>query len=66
MVVILYKDIKKNDFVNKYKCLNMIKKHQNFLKIIKDLKPYFIKFKEDKFIKTKNYSKNYLVDRNIR
>lgn len=33
--------------MNKYKCLNMVEKYQNFLKIIKDLKPYLIKFEKD-------------------
>lgn len=43
----------------------MVEKYQNFLKIIKDLKPYLIKFEENQFMKTKNYLNNYIISKNI-
>lgn len=60
-----YKNVKKEVFIDRYKRSNVIKDCQKFLKIIKTLKPYLIKFKNNKFIKTRNYSNNCAVGGNI-
>lgn len=39
----------------------MIEDHANFLKVIKDLKSYMVKFEEDKTIKPKVYINNFMV-----
>lgn len=39
----------------------MIEDHANFLNVIKDLKSYMVKFEEDKIIKPKVYTNNFMV-----
>ncbi len=40
----------------------MVKDCANFLKVIKDLKPYIVEFKEDKIMKLKVYPNNCTVE----
>lgn len=37
----MYKDVRKNVFVNKYEKVNMVKNYASFLKKIEELKPFF-------------------------
>lgn len=40
----------------------MVEDYINFLKVIKYLKPYIIKFKEDENIKPNVYSNDYIIE----
>ena len=39
----------------------MVEDYTNFLKVMKNLKLYMVKFKQDEIIKLKIYSDNYIV-----
>ena len=43
----------------------MVKNYDKFLNTMKNLKLYLIEFEEDRSIKTKNYSDDYIVEGNI-
>ena len=48
-------------FIDKYKHLDVVEDYANFLKVMKDLEPYIVKFKEDRTIKAKLYPDDYIV-----
>lgn len=50
-----YKDIKKGVFVYGHERPNVVKDRNKFLRTMKDLAPYLVKFEEDGSIKTKEY-----------
>ena len=56
-----YNDVYKDEFINGYKRLDVIKDCKNFLKKIKELKPYIVEFEEDGVIKVKTYPFNDAV-----
>lgn len=56
-----YKNIKKDVFINKHKKLDIIQACENFVKVMKELKPYFIKFNEDGTMKNKEYLLDYAI-----
>lgn len=60
-----YKNNKKNVFVNRYKQSNVVKSYKKFLNKINDLKLYFVEFKKNKIIKTKNYLNDYTIRKNV-
>lgn len=39
----------------------MVEDYSNFVKVIKDIKPFMVKFKEDGIIKSKIYLNNYTI-----
>lgn len=47
--------MKKDVFVDKHKQSDIVENWEQFLKIMKKLEPYLVKFKEDSIIKAKNY-----------
>lgn len=56
-----YKDICKNIFIDKQEQHDMIENYANFLKAIKDLKLYIVKFKKDRIMKLKVYPNDCIV-----
>lgn len=56
-----FKNRSKNVFINKHKQPNIMKDCANFFKVIKDLKPYIVKFKKNRTIKSKVYHDNYII-----
>lgn len=56
--------MKKEVFVDGYKQLNIEKDQKQFLKTIKELKPYLEKFKKESVIKAKNYLLNCKIKSN--
>lgn len=61
-----YKDIKRDIFIDGYERPDVVEDRQKFLRIMKDLEPYLVKFEEDGSMKTKNYPDNCAVGGNIR
>lgn len=57
-----YKYIYKNIFIDRYKQADMIKDYINFLKVLKDLKPYIIQFEKNEIMIPKIYLDNYIVE----
>lgn len=51
----------KNIFINKYKWFNIVENYANFLKIIKYLKSFVIKFELEKTMKLKIYPNDYIM-----
>lgn len=49
-------------FIDGHKRFNIIKNSTNFLKVIKDLKPYMVEIEEDETIKAKVYLDDYIVE----
>ena len=47
--------MKKNVFIDRHKRPNVVEDQEQFLKIMKELKPYLIEFEEDSIMKAKNY-----------
>lgn len=64
-LIFKYKNINKYVFVNKYKQLNIIETCKKFLNIMKNLKPYLVKFEENELIKAKNYLDNCIIKKDI-
>lgn len=56
-----YKNLCKYIFIDGYKRSNVIKDYANFLKLIKNLKPYIVEFEKEEIIKAKVYLDNYIV-----
>ena len=50
-----YKDGKKDVFIDGHERLDIVQNCENFLKVMKKLKPYFVLFNEDGIIKDKKY-----------
>lgn len=61
----IYKNIYKDIFLDKYKQSDMVEDYINFLKKIKKLKLYMIKFNKNDIIKLKIYFFNYIVKKKI-
>lgn len=59
-----YKNMKKDVFIDGHKWSNIIKNHKKYLKKIKELKLYLVKFNENNTIKEKNYLANCTVGGN--
>lgn len=57
-----YEDVYKDVFVDWHKQPDIVKDCVNFLKVIKDLKPYIVKFEEDKTMKPEIYPNNCIVE----
>lgn len=57
-----YKNVKNDILIDKYKKLNIIQDYKNFLKGVKQLKLYFIKFKKKRIRKNKKYPLNYIIE----
>lgn len=56
-----YKNVKKDIFVNRHKCSDVVKDCQNFLKKIEKLQPYLVEFEADKTIKPEEYLLDCIV-----
>ena len=54
-LVYKYKNISKDIFIDVYKQSDLVKNCANFFKVIKELKPYMIKFKLDRTMKPMIY-----------
>lgn len=61
-----YKDIKKDVFVDGHEQSDVVEDRENFLKMMKDLEPYLVEFKEDGSMKAKSYPDDCAVGRDIR
>ena len=57
----LYKDVRKNLFVDGHEKSDMVENHVNFLMQMEELKPYTVEFYEDGAIKPKVYSFGYAM-----
>ncbi len=57
----LYKDVRKDLFVDGHERSNVVEDHANFLMQMEELKPYTVEFYEDGAIKPKVYSSGYAV-----
>lgn len=57
----IYRDTKKDIFIDGYKYADVVKDWKIFLKIISDLELYLVKFDLEKNIKDKIYPNNYQV-----
>lgn len=58
----IYKDVRKNVFVHKYKQSDMVEDYIHFLKKMEKLKLYMIEFNKDSTIKLKVYHFNCVVE----
>ena len=56
-----FKDIKKSVFIDKHKRPNIVQDCENFLKVMKNLEPYFVEFNKDETIKDKEYLHDYMI-----
>lgn len=61
----MYKNIKENIFVDRYKKSNIVKNGTSFLKEIKEFKSYIIEFYNNRIIKPKINFSNYIMGSEI-
>lgn len=57
----MYKDIFKDIFIDGHKRLDLVKNFANFLKQMKELKPFLVKFNKDNIMKSKVYLPNCII-----
>lgn len=57
-----YKDVCKNVFIDRHKQSGVVEDCANFLKVIKDLKPYMVEFDQDGTMKLKIYLNDCIVE----
>ena len=56
-----YKNVRKNVFIDGHERSDVIEDCNNFLKKMKELKPYMVEFEEDSAMKAKTYPSNCKV-----
>lgn len=56
-----YKEVKKDVFINEHERSDVVKDRNNFLEMMKDLKPFMVEFESDGSMKPKEYLPNCAV-----
>ena len=57
----MYKDVRKDVFMDGHERSDVVEDRSNFLKKMEELKPYMVEFNEDSTIKPKAYPPNCVV-----
>lgn len=57
----MYKDVRKDIFVNGHEWSDVVEDCANFLNLIEELKPYMVEFYDDSIIKPKVYPFDYTM-----